>query len=75
MYQPFDLITEHLTKQGNKGAATLVTFFQSLQALINALSPGAYSSVTKINFRILDDLLLKTHLYLWVKGRNSKVPS
>jgi hypothetical protein len=32
---------------------------ESLQAFINALSPGAYSSTTKINFKILDDLLLK----------------
>ena len=31
----------------------------SLQAFINALSPGAYSSITKINFKILDDILLK----------------
>ena len=32
---------------------------KSLQAFINALSPGAYSSITKVNFKILDDLLLK----------------
>jgi hypothetical protein len=32
---------------------------ESLQAFINELSPGAYSSITKVNFRILDDLLLK----------------
>jgi hypothetical protein len=32
---------------------------ESLQAFINALSPGAYSSITKINFKVLDDLLLK----------------
>ena len=32
---------------------------ESLQAFINALSPGAYSSLTKVNFKILDDLLLK----------------
>lgn len=32
---------------------------ESLQAFINALSPGAYSSITKVNFRILDDFLLK----------------
>ena len=32
---------------------------ESLQAFINALSPGAYSSITKVNFKILDDLLLK----------------
>jgi hypothetical protein len=32
---------------------------ESLQAFINALSPGAYSSITKVNFKILDDFLLK----------------
>jgi hypothetical protein len=32
---------------------------ESLQAFINALSPGAYSSLTKVNFKKLDDLLLK----------------
>ena len=32
---------------------------ESLQAFINALSPGAYFSITKVNFKILDDLLLK----------------
>ena len=32
---------------------------ESLKAFINALSPGAYSSITKVNFKKLDDLLLK----------------
>ena len=32
---------------------------ESLQAFINALSPGAYSSITRVNFKILDDCLLK----------------
>ena len=32
---------------------------ESLQAFINALSPGAYYSITRVNFKILDDLLLK----------------
>ena len=32
---------------------------QSLQAFINALSPGAYSSITKVNFKILDNSSLK----------------
>ena len=32
---------------------------ESLQAFINAISPGAYSSITKVNFRILDNFLLK----------------
>jgi hypothetical protein len=32
---------------------------QSLQAFINVLSPGAYSSITKVNFKVLDDSLLK----------------
>jgi hypothetical protein len=32
---------------------------QSLQVFINVFSPGSYSSVKKVNFEILDDLLLK----------------
>jgi len=32
---------------------------QSLQMFINALSPGAYSSITKVNFKMLDNFLLK----------------
>ena len=32
---------------------------ESLQAFINALSPGAYSSITRVNFKILDHCLLK----------------
>jgi hypothetical protein len=32
---------------------------QSLQAFINELSPGAYSFITKVNFKILDNFLLK----------------
>ena len=32
---------------------------QSLQAFINALSPGAYSSITKVNFKRLDNSSLK----------------
>ena len=31
----------------------------SLQVFINTLSPGAYSSIKKVNFKVLDDLLLK----------------
>ena len=32
---------------------------ESLQEFINELSPGAYSSITKVNFKILDNLFLK----------------
>jgi hypothetical protein len=32
---------------------------ESLQEFINALSPGAYTSITKVNFKILDDIVLK----------------
>ena len=32
---------------------------ESLQAFINALSPGAHSSITTVNFKTLDELLLK----------------
>lgn len=32
---------------------------ESLRAFINALSPGASSSITKVNFNKLDDFVLK----------------
>ena len=32
---------------------------QSLQEFINVLSPGAYSSITKVNFKVLDKVILK----------------
>ncbi|KAH9029436.1 hypothetical protein EDB85DRAFT_2251894, partial [Lactarius pseudohatsudake] len=32
---------------------------QPLQGFINALSPGAYSSITKVNFKTLDNIVLK----------------
>jgi hypothetical protein len=32
---------------------------ESLQAFINALSLGAYSSITRVDFKILDEFLLK----------------
>ncbi|KAI9455147.1 hypothetical protein BJY52DRAFT_1188514 [Lactarius psammicola] len=37
----------------------IVVAQQSLQEFINALSPGAYSSITKVNFKILDNVVLK----------------
>ena len=37
----------------------IVVAQQSLQEFINALSPGAYSSITKVNFKILDKVVLK----------------
>ncbi len=74
MYRLLDLITKqgssdpgniqfprrslHRT-HGVPSADEIVIAQESLRAFINALSPGAYSSITKINFKILDDLLLK----------------
>ncbi|KAH9029425.1 hypothetical protein EDB85DRAFT_1867188 [Lactarius pseudohatsudake] len=56
MYRLLDLITE----QGSSGLVDKIVIAQeSLQAFINALSPGAYSSITRVNFKILDHLLLK----------------
>jgi len=56
MYRLLDLITE----QGSSGLVDKIVISQeSLQAFINALSPGAYSSITRVNFKVLDDLLLK----------------
>ncbi|KAI0297435.1 hypothetical protein BC826DRAFT_166673 [Russula brevipes] len=56
MYRLLDLISE----QGTSGLVDkIVIAQQSLQAFINVLSPGAYSSITKVNFKVLDDSLLK----------------
>ncbi|KAI9455078.1 hypothetical protein BJY52DRAFT_1122217 [Lactarius psammicola] len=56
MYPLLDLITE----QGSSGLVDKIIIAQeSLQEFINALSPGAYSSITKVNFKILDNVVLK----------------
>ncbi|KAH9029442.1 hypothetical protein EDB85DRAFT_1532125 [Lactarius pseudohatsudake] len=56
MYPLLDLITEH----GSSGLVDKIIIAQeSLQEFINALSPGAYSSITTVNFKILDDVVLK----------------
>ncbi|KAF8491332.1 hypothetical protein F5888DRAFT_1057818 [Russula emetica] len=56
MYRLLDLITE----QGSSGLVDkIVIAQQSLQAFINAISPGAYSSITKVNFKKLDNSSLK----------------
>ncbi|KAH8986018.1 hypothetical protein EDB92DRAFT_1818469 [Lactarius akahatsu] len=56
MYPLLDLITE----QGSSGLVDKIIIAQeSLQEFINALSPGAYSSITKVNFKILDNVFLK----------------
>ncbi|KAH9059756.1 hypothetical protein EDB87DRAFT_1562790 [Lactarius vividus] len=56
MYPLLDLITE----QGSSGLVDkIVIAQQSLQGFINALSPGAYSSITKVNFKVLDNFVLK----------------
>ncbi|KAI0292593.1 hypothetical protein B0F90DRAFT_1645427, partial [Multifurca ochricompacta] len=56
MYRLLDLITE----QGSGGLVDKIVIAQeSLQGFINALSPGAYSSITKVNFKLLDKTFLK----------------
>jgi hypothetical protein len=73
MYRLLDLITEQGSSGlGNRlswviSSHALIQFIvdkivieqQSLQAFINALSPGAYSSITKVNFKKLDNSSLK----------------
>jgi hypothetical protein len=72
MYPLLDLISEHgISGLGSVSSCpvnyelivTLVDKIiiaqESLQEFINALSPGAYSSITKVNFKILDDVFLK----------------
>jgi len=56
MYRLLDLITE----VGSSGLVDKIVIAQeSLQAFINCLSPGAYSSITKVNFKRLDKCPLK----------------
>ncbi|KAH9029437.1 hypothetical protein EDB85DRAFT_1531855 [Lactarius pseudohatsudake] len=56
MYPLLDLITE----QGSSGLVDKIVIAQrSLQEFINSLSPGAYSSITKVDFKILDKIVLK----------------
>jgi hypothetical protein len=73
MYCLLDLITEQGSSGlGNSSSSTvgflalmglivdkIVIAQESLQTFINALSPGAYSSITKVNFKMLDNFLLK----------------
>ncbi|KAF7356372.1 VWFA domain-containing protein [Mycena venus] len=56
MYRVLDLISE----SGSGGLVDKIIIAQeSLKELINALSPGAYASVTKVDFNALDKLMLK----------------
>jgi len=73
MYRLLDLITEQGSSGLGNNFLLAMSFLalmefivdkiviaqESLQAFINALSPGAYSSITKVNFRILDNFFLK----------------
>jgi len=73
MYRLLDLITEQGSSGLGNDFLLAICFLvlmesivdkiviaqESLQAFINALSPGAYSSITKVNFRKLDNFLLK----------------
>ncbi|TFK74975.1 hypothetical protein BDN72DRAFT_832681 [Pluteus cervinus] len=56
LYRLLDLISE----QGSGGTVDKIIIYQeSLECFINDLSPGAYSSLTKVNFKVLDNLSLK----------------
>ncbi|KAJ7142201.1 Paf1-domain-containing protein [Mycena filopes] len=56
MFRVLDLISEI----GSGGLVNKIIIAQdSLKAFINELSPGAYSSLTKVDFKALDELLIK----------------
>jgi hypothetical protein len=73
MYRLLDLITEQGSSGPSNNFLLAMNFLvlmefvvdkiviaqESLRAFINSLSPGAYSSITKLNLRILDNFLLK----------------
>jgi hypothetical protein len=43
---------------------------ESLQRFVNAMSPGAYASVTKVDFKTLDRLMIKP---LGIYGSKDKI--
>ncbi|KAI0314894.1 hypothetical protein OF83DRAFT_1134774 [Amylostereum chailletii] len=56
MYRILDLVNE----KGSGGLVDKIVIDQdSVKEFINALHPGAYSSLTKINFKILDQYVIK----------------
>ncbi|KIJ61776.1 hypothetical protein HYDPIDRAFT_115606 [Hydnomerulius pinastri MD-312] len=56
MYRLLDLISE----QGSGGLVDKIIIAQdSLQSFINTICPGAYASLTKVNFKILDRYIVK----------------
>ncbi|KAF8260139.1 hypothetical protein EI94DRAFT_1897819 [Lactarius quietus] len=56
MYRLLDLISE----SGSNGYVDKVIIAQeSLQRFINAMYPGAYASITKVDFKTLDQLAIK----------------
>ncbi|KAI6101021.1 hypothetical protein EDD16DRAFT_1844403 [Pisolithus croceorrhizus] len=56
LYRILDLITE----QGSGGLVDKIIISQSyLQAFINIVCPGAYASLTKVNFKALDQYIMK----------------
>ncbi|KAH9027352.1 hypothetical protein EDB84DRAFT_1500330 [Lactarius hengduanensis] len=56
MYRLMDLISE----SGSNGYVDKVIIAQdSLRRFINAISPGAYATITKVDFKILDRLSIK----------------
>ncbi|KAI9443933.1 hypothetical protein H4582DRAFT_2125919, partial [Lactarius indigo] len=56
MYRVLDLINE----SGSNGYVDKIVIAQEpLQRFINAMSPGAYASITKVDFKTLDQLSIK----------------
>ncbi|KAI6095859.1 hypothetical protein F5141DRAFT_1012708, partial [Pisolithus sp. B1] len=56
LYRILDLITE----QGSGGLVDKIIISQnSLKAFINIVCPGAYASLTKVNFKALDQYIVK----------------
>ncbi|KAI6027003.1 hypothetical protein EDC04DRAFT_213271 [Pisolithus marmoratus] len=56
LYRILDLVTE----QGSGGLVDKIIISQnSLKQFINTISPGAYASMTKVNFKMLDQSTIK----------------
>ncbi|KAH9016242.1 hypothetical protein EDB85DRAFT_1898280 [Lactarius pseudohatsudake] len=69
MYRVLDLINE----SGSNGYVDKVVIAQEpLRRFINAMSPGAYASITKVDFKTLDQLSIKP---IGIYGCKDEIPS
>ncbi|KAI0052043.1 hypothetical protein FA95DRAFT_1618925 [Auriscalpium vulgare] len=59
MYRVLDLIAEEGSGVQSGFVNKIIIAQNTLQNFVNTLAPGAYSSLTKVNFKALDQLVIK----------------